>query len=96
MAVEMEGVSARVVVVEYYLYNIIVFENVRIGIDAVDGVVFGEFACGESSVEGWDLGADIGYLVEECATKESQLGYSQLERGDILIGSVSKVTHGEV
>ena len=74
MAVEMERVPARVVVVEYYFYNVIVFENVRIGIDAVDGGVFGEFACGESSVEGWDLGADIGYLVEERATKAVSWG----------------------
>ena len=75
MAVEMEGVSARVVVVEYYLYNVIVFENVRISVDAVDGDVVGEFASGESSVEGWDLGADVGYIVEECAAKASQLRY---------------------
>ena len=40
MAVEMEGMSASVVVVEYYLYHIVVFEDVRIRIHAVDcGVV---------------------------------------------------------
>ena len=37
----MEGVSARVVVVEYYLYHIVVFEDVRIGIHAVDCSVLG-------------------------------------------------------
>ena len=64
--------------------------------DAVDGGVVGKFASGESSVEGWDLGADIGYLVEECAAIESYLLYTWLERRDILIGSVPKVSHGEV
>ena len=35
---------ARVVVVENDLYNVIVLEDVRVRVDAIDGGVTGEFA----------------------------------------------------
>lgn len=44
-----------------------------VGVYAVDGGVVGEIAGGESSVEGWDFRADVGYIVEECARIASQL-----------------------
>ena len=71
----MEGMSASVVVVEHNLYNLIVFQDMRIGVDAVDGVIVREFTSGEGSVEGWDRGGNIGYLVEERAVIASQLQF---------------------
>lgn len=75
----MERMSAGVEIVEYNLYNVIVFQNVRIGVDTVDGGVVGELPGGESSVEGGDRGENIGYVVEERATIASQLRYFRLE-----------------
>lgn len=63
----MEGMSAGVEVVKYNLYNVIVFQDVRIRVDAVDGGVVGEFTGGESSVEGRDRGENVGYVVKEGA-----------------------------
>ena len=44
MAVEMERMSACVVVVEDNLYDVVVFQDVRIGVGSVDGCVVGEVA----------------------------------------------------
>ena len=43
VAVEMEGMSASVVVVEYYFNYLIMFQDVRIRVDPVDGSIVGEF-----------------------------------------------------
>lgn len=43
MAVEMEGMFARILVVEDYFDNVIVLENVRVGVDTVYAGVCGEF-----------------------------------------------------
>ncbi len=51
VAVEVKRMSARVIVVENDLNNGIVFEDVGIRVDAVDGGVVGEFTSGEGSVE---------------------------------------------
>ena len=59
--------AARVVVVQHYFYYLIMFQDVRIGVDTVDGSIVGEFTGGEGSVKCWDSGSDIGYLVEERA-----------------------------
>ena len=97
MAVEMEGVFACVVVVEDYLYDFVVLEDVGVGVDAVDGGVVGEVAGGESSVEGWYDRADVGYIVEECARIVSQLRFTVVGRGGcILVGSVPQDVHLEV
>ena len=76
MAVEMEGMSARVEVVEYDFYDVVVFKDVRVRVDAVDGGVVGKCTGRKCSEEGWDFGADVGYLVEECAMIASQMRYS--------------------
>lgn len=75
----MEGVSAGVEIVEYNLYNVIVFQNVGIRVDAVDGGVVGKFASGECSVEGRDRGENVGYIVEERAAIASQWQYFWVE-----------------
>ena len=64
---------ARVVVVENYLYNVVVLEHMGIGIGAIDGVVVGQVASGEGSVQSWDFGPDVGYIVEERAGTANQL-----------------------
>lgn len=79
VAVEMEGMSARVVVVEYDLYNVVVLQDVGVRIDAIDGGVVGKVAGGKSGVEGRDFRGDICYVVEECAMTASQLQYTYLE-----------------
>lgn len=45
-------------------------------VDPVDGGVVGKVASGESGVESWDFGADICYIVEECAGIANQLLYT--------------------
>lgn len=76
----MEGMSAGVEVVEYNLYHVIVFQDVRIRVDAVNGGVVGEFTGGESSVEGRDGGENVGYVVEERAAIASQLRHFWVEK----------------
>ena len=44
VAVEMERMLACVVVVENNLYNVVVLEDVRVRVDAIDGGVAGKFA----------------------------------------------------
>ena len=73
VAVKMEGMSTRVVVVQYDLNYLIVFEDVRISIDTVDCGIVGEFTGGESSIECRDSGRNICYIVEERAGIASQL-----------------------
>ena len=68
--------SSRVVVVENYLYNGIMFQHVRVAVDAVDGGVVGEFTSGESSIEGWDFRSNVGDFVKERTIIPSQLWYS--------------------
>ena len=58
---------ARVVVVEHNLYNVIVLQDKRVGVAAVNGGVVGEVAGGEGSVEGGNFGTDVGDVVEEGA-----------------------------
>lgn len=73
MAVKMEGMSSRVVVVKDYLYDCIVFQDVRVAVDAVDGSVVGEFTGRESSIEGWDFRSNVCDFVKERTIIASQL-----------------------
>ena len=59
--------SARVLVIQHDFYDLVMFEDVGISI-AIDGSIVGEFTGREGSVERWDGGGDIGYLVKEGAT----------------------------
>ena len=67
--------SARVVVVEHYFYYLIMFQDVRISVDPVDGSIVGEFTGGEGSIKRWDSGGNIGDLVEKRTAISSQLRY---------------------
>ena len=44
VAVKMERMLACVVIVENDLYNVVVLEDIRVRVDAIDGGVIGEFA----------------------------------------------------
>ena len=78
----MEGMSARVVVVEYDFYDLIVLQDVWIRVDAVYGSIVGKCSGGEGSIEGRDGRGNIGDFVEECATVASQLRSHYLGRKD--------------
>ena len=54
----------------------------RIRVPAVDRGIVGEVASGESSVECWYFGTDVGNIVEECARRACKLRYSRLEGKD--------------
>ena len=58
--------SAGVLVVQHDFYDLIVFQDVRISV-AIDSSVVSEFAGGEGSIERWDGGGNVSYLVEEGA-----------------------------
>ena len=75
VAMEMEGMFACVIVVEDDFYNVVVLQDVGVGVDAVDGGVIGKVAGGKSGVECRDFRADVSYVVEECARGPSQLQY---------------------
>ena len=89
--------SARVVVVEHYFYYLIMFQDVRICVDPVDGSIVGEFTGGEGSIERWDSGGNIGDLIEERAAISNQLRVCLVaESESILVGSVTKIVHCKV
>ena len=54
----------------------------RIRVPAVDRGIVGKVASGESSVECWYFGTDVGNIVEECARRACKLRYSRLEGKD--------------
>jgi hypothetical protein len=63
----MEGMLARVEVVDHDVNDLVLFEDEGVRVGAVDGGVGREFAGGQDRVEGGDLGGDVGYVVEERA-----------------------------
>jgi hypothetical protein len=67
VAVQVEGVLARVEVVEHNIDDLIFLENERVCVGAIDGRVGGVLVGSEDGVEGWDFGCDVGNVVEKCA-----------------------------
>lgn len=65
MPVQMERVFPIVVVIDYYLNDRQVGENVGDGIDSVHCWIGGEVTCAEDSVQCGDFGGHIGNIVEE-------------------------------
>ena len=61
----MEGMFARVHVVEDYLNYLIFLEDVGIGVFAIDFCIAGGYTCGENAIKGGDFRADVGYVVEK-------------------------------
>ena len=73
MAVEMERVFTRIVIVEDYFNDLAFFEDKRICGFAIDGCVGGCDVGGKGSEQSGDFGADVGDVVEEgvvCAIAE--------------------------
>ena len=65
VAVEVEGVLARVVVVEDDFDDLVLLEDEGVGVGGVDGGVEGGGAGRQGGVEGGHFGADVGDVVEE-------------------------------
>lgn len=65
VAVEVEGVAARVEVVEDNLHHLVLFQYKGVREVAVDGRVHDLVAGGEGRVERGHLGVDVGDVVEE-------------------------------
>lgn len=65
VSVEMERVAARVEVVDDELDNLVLLQDHRVGIAAIDGGVGGVFAGVEDRVQCGNLGAGVGDVVEE-------------------------------
>lgn len=65
VAVEMDGMTARVEVVDNNLDNFALFQDKRAGKLSVDGGIICEIACGEGCVESGHLGLSVGDVVEE-------------------------------
>ena len=69
MAVKMEGMFSGIHVIYYYLNDLSSLEDERIRVRVIDSGVVG---CGtgcESTIEGWNLWLDIGYVIKECAER---------------------------
>ena len=65
--VQVEGVLARVEVVDDDVDDLVLLQDERVRVGAVDGWVGGVLARAEDGVEGGDLGGDVGDVVEEGA-----------------------------
>lgn len=95
MSVQVERVFAGVIVVEDYLDDLVLFENVSVNIGSVDGSIGGRGTSGKSSVESWDFGLYVGNIVEECTWLRSQI-FSYESQEDILICTIAEVIHFHV
>lgn len=83
---------AWVVIVEDYVYDLVVGEDEGVGVGAVDGRGGGVAAGGEGGEESGDFGADVGYGVEEGAGEWRLVGGWWADRGMVLlVGSVAEV-----
>lgn len=65
VAVKMEGVAARIKVVDDNLDNLTLLQDKGMGELAVDGSIVGEVAGGHGSVQGGNLGLGVSDIVEE-------------------------------
>lgn len=66
MAVEMEGVTTGIEVVEHNLHNLALLKHRRVRIGAVNSRVGGVFTSVQGRVQSRDLGSAVGDVVEEC------------------------------
>lgn len=66
MSVQVERMFAGVIVVEDYLDNLVLFENVGVDVGPVNGSIGGRGTSGKSSVKSRDFGRYVGNIVEEC------------------------------
>ena len=64
VAVQVERVTAGVVVVEDDIDDLVAFEDEGVGVGGVDGGIGGILACREGSVEGGDFWGNVGDGVE--------------------------------
>lgn len=65
VAVKMEGVLARIVVVKNDFDDLVLLEDEGVGVRGVDGGIEGGGARGENGVEGGHFGSNVGDVVEE-------------------------------
>lgn len=65
VAVQMERVFSRVLVVEHDLDHLVVAQHVRVGVGTVHGRVGGQVARGEGGVEGRDFRTYVGDAAKE-------------------------------
>lgn len=101
--VQVEGVLARVVVVQDDVDRVLVVEDKGLGVVAVHGRVGGIVAGGQGGEERRDFGRCVGDVVEECAyqvlaikfTKHGLRTKTGKEEG-LLVGAITKVVHGQV
>ena len=97
VAVEMEGVLAWIVVVEDDFDNVVLFENVRVDVDAIDGGIAGCFARSMGGVETRYLRADVRHIVEKRTGRNVSACRQRRDVGNgILVGAVTKVAHCHV
>lgn len=69
MAVKMERMLARVVVVEDDLDDFVLPKDKGVGVASVNNWIGGVGASRKNSVEGWHLWSNVGDIVEECTTR---------------------------
>lgn len=73
MPVQVKRMFAGVIVVENYLDNLVLFENVSVNIGPIDGSIGSRGASGKSSVKSRNFGPYVGNIVEECTWSRSQI-----------------------
>lgn len=72
MSVQVERMFARIIVVEDYFDNLVLFENISVNIGSIDGGIGGRGTGSKSSEKSRDLGPYVGNIVEECTLLKGQ------------------------
>lgn len=73
MSVQVERMFAGIIVVEDYLDNLVLFENVSVNIGSIDGGIGGRGTSSKSSIKSRDLRLYVGNIVEECTWSRGQI-----------------------
>lgn len=96
VSVQMERMLARIVIVQDDLYNLVFFQDVAVGVAAIDGHVRGVAAGGQRAVQRRDYRFDVGDLVEEGTVAVSIRAGRVPDMAHLLAGAISKIVHGEI
>lgn len=73
VSVQVERMFAGIIVVEDYLDNLVLFENISMNIGPIDGGIGGRDASSKSSVKSRHFGLYVGNTVEKCTELRSQI-----------------------
>ena len=100
MPVQVEGVAARVQVVNGQLDNLVLGQDEAVRVSAVDLGVGGQVAASQRCVECGNRWCGVCDVVEEGTDESAVMYYKYLEYdiggGDLLVGAIVEIVHDDL